>query len=106
MKTIFGLTLSTFIAICYLSIYKVHSAEKPAENCGKFSDIQNVIIEKYGEQPLLSMIQHDGIQLILYANPQSSTWTVLSVDKENDYGCFIDSGTEFKVIEWKPQNDL
>lgn len=86
----------------FLVLATTSLANLPQEQpCGKFSDIQEVIIMKYGEKPLLSLVEKNGIQLILYANPKTNTWTVVAMDVLKDMGCLIDSGTNLKLIPWK-----
>lgn len=64
--------------------------------CGKYDDMEKVLISEYGEQPTLNMTSKDGILLILYANPNTLTWTVMAVLPETNRSCIMEAGTQIR----------
>jgi hypothetical protein len=77
---------------------------RPSKGCGKYDQMEKVIIAEYGEQPVLKMMSEDYILLILYANPKLLTWTVLAVLPEQNKSCIIETGTNIQqVFEGKKQ---
>lgn len=77
---------------------------RPSKGCGKYDEMEKVLITEYGEQPVLKMMSKDYIQLILYANPKLLTWTVLAVLPEQNKSCIMEAGTNIqRVFEGKKQ---
>ena len=77
---------------------------RPSKGCGKYNEMEKVIIAEYGEQPVLKMMSKDYILLVLYANPKLLTWTVLAVIPEQNKSCIIETGTNIQqVFEGKKQ---
>lgn len=77
---------------------------RPSKGCGKFDEMERVIITQYGEQPTLNLTSKDGILLVLYANPQTLTWTVMAVLPEQNKSCIMEAGTNIRrVFEGKKQ---
>lgn len=77
---------------------------RPSKGCGKYDEMEKVIIAEYGEQPVLKMMSKDYILLVLYANPKLLTWTVLAVLPEQNKSCIIETGTNIqRVFEGKKQ---
>lgn len=69
---------------------------RPSKGCGKYDEMENVLVSQYGEQPTLNMTSKDGILLILYANPNTLTWTVMAVLPEQNKSCIMEAGTNIQ----------
>lgn len=69
---------------------------RPANGCGKYDEMEKVLIMQYGEQPALNLTSKDGILLILYANPETLTWTVMAVLPEANKSCIMEAGTNIR----------
>lgn len=74
--------------------------EIPAPNqplCGELSHMKEYLYTTYGEMPFLEMITtRYGANLLMLANPQTSSWTVIAVDKQQNKACLIDVGIGMK----------
>lgn len=77
---------------------------RPSKGCGKFDEMERVLITEYGEQPIVKMMSKDYILLVLYANPKLLTWTVMAVLPEQNKSCIMEAGTNIqRVFEGKKQ---
>lgn len=74
--------------------------EMPAPNqslCGQLDHMKTFLYSSYGEQPFIEMISTRYIvSLVMFVNPQTSTWTVLAYDKAENKACLIDVGIGMK----------
>lgn len=62
--------------------------------CADAQEMHDVLVKDYGEKPFLEMKNSQGGQLVMYLNPETSTWTVIETDWKKS--CGISAGTEFK----------
>lgn len=69
---------------------------RPNSRCGKYDEMEKALISEYGEQPTLNMTSKDGILLVLYANPNTLTWTVMAVLPEANKSCIMEAGTNLQ----------
>jgi hypothetical protein len=69
---------------------------RASSGCGKYDEMENVLVSQYGEQPILNLTSKDGILLIIYANPQTLTWTVMAVLPETNRSCIMEAGTNIR----------
>ena len=77
---------------------------RPSKGCGKYNEMEKVLITEYGEEPVIKMMSKDYILLVLYANPKLLTWTVMAVLPEQNKSCIIEVGTNIqRVFEGKKQ---
>lgn len=77
---------------------------RPSKGCGKYDEMEKVLITEWGEQPLIKMMSKDYILLVLYANPKLLTWTVMAVLPEQNKSCIMEAGTNIqRVFEGKKQ---
>jgi hypothetical protein len=63
--------------------------------CGSATEINNVLINRFGEQPLADFTDKNGALLLLYVSPTNNTWTVLSLE-DAETACVIDAGSDFE----------
>lgn len=69
---------------------------RQSKGCGKYDEMESVIISQYGEEPTLNLTSKDGILLVLYANPETLTWTVMAVLPEVNKSCIMEAGTNIR----------
>lgn len=85
------------------SVDGVYWGQKPIQ-CGPFTSLIDMVKE-YGEEPALSAdglaMGLDGratpVTIVLGANVQTGTWTLVEVQKDSDQACVLGSGTGYKL---------
>ena len=74
-------------------------AQQPAA-CGDLKRAYNFLKKDYGEIPFIEMTDAQGGRLILFANPNTNTWTVIQTVGE-DKMCALASGTNLRPADTK-----
>ena len=69
------------------------------QSCGNFQAAHNNLAEKYGEAPVGEGLTHDGAALRVYANPETGTWTVLTIHP-NGVACVRASGEDWQARDY------
>ena len=72
----------------------------PAPNqplCGELTQIKGYLLNKFGEIPFLEMsTTRYNVNLIMFANPETSSWSIFAFDKAQNGACLIDVGVGLK----------
>ena len=71
--------------------------------CADAQKMHDFLYTEYGEKIFIEMKNSQGGQLVLYVNPDTSTWTVIETDWKKS--CGISAGTDFKPSIEKHLND-
>lgn len=78
------------IPLLLISTSAIAQQTKPCEESQK---IYNFLIDNYGEKPFVEMKETTGRKLVIFVNPQTGSWTVITTDDK--IACGISSGKEF-----------
>jgi hypothetical protein len=72
--------------------------------CGDASKVYNILFKEYGERPFAEFVDRNNTNLIMFANPNTNTWTVIQIT-DNGLMCAIDSGEKFRPADEKKLDD-
>lgn len=59
------------------------------------------LLEEFGETPTVTAVDNNGVKIVIFANSETGTWTVLA---DAGRGCTVlgQSGTRWRFIEPEP----
>jgi len=67
--------------------------------CDQAQRVYNLLIQNYGERPFIEMVDNKGHKLIMFVNPETSTWTIVATD--DSIACGISAGKDFTPADPK-----
>ena len=66
-------------------------------DCRSAPEMAEFLAAGYGETPVASGLTMDGSLLVVFSNPETGSWTVVTVDPSG-LACMRSGGGEFTVI--------
>ena len=66
------------------------TASLAQENCGPAATMEEHFLENFGERKVYSLLTPEGAQIVLLANDQTQTWTIVVVN--GPVGCIVAAG--------------
>lgn len=70
----------------------------PQNPCGPTATIEARLKEQYGETPAQVGITESDVPLVIYANPQTGTFTI-TIRREGGQSCFMVGGSSWTALE-------
>jgi hypothetical protein len=85
-------------SVLTLAAGTAHAQQAP---CGNPVDIAERLAVEFGEAPAARGIDAGGDLVVIYANPETGTWTVL-LALPNGPACIVSTGTSWEPIAHVP----
>lgn len=85
------------LALCSLLI----GSPALAQQCAGFADVSAHLAEKYGEAVAVRGLDAAGNAIVMFANPDTGTWTAFIVTPDGN-ACRVADGVAFEYHKPKP----
>lgn len=85
------------LALCFLLI----GSPALAQQCAGFADVTAFLAEKYGEAVAVRGLDAAGNAIVMFANPDTGTWTAFIVTPDGN-ACRVADGVAFEYHKPKP----
>lgn len=86
-----------------LIVFAAAPATAQQPGCGTFEAMRRQIEgEKYLERPVVEMKDRGGIRVVIWANPDTETWTMLRISPNGQLACVIEAGSAFGPAALEP----
>lgn len=85
------------LALCFLLI----GSPAIAQDCGGFADVTAYLSEEYGETVAVRGLDAAGNAIVMFANPDTGTWTAFVVTPDGN-ACRVADGVAFEQLPPKP----
>lgn len=92
------LTAISFLALLFVIGTPAHSQEAPQNPCAPTSNVEAMLKKQYGETVAQVGIMEGDIPVVIYANPQTQTFTI-TIRREGGVSCFMGGGSSWTAVE-------
>jgi hypothetical protein len=91
---------ATLLALALLSTLVFPAvAQQQGANCRSLDQAISEARDQYGEVLAMRGISSGGYMLMMFANPDGSTWTLLGLLKDGQTACTLDAGEGLQFIK-------
>jgi hypothetical protein len=67
--------------------------------CESLADQEEWLVRELGEEPIMTLVSHEGYTLALFANTENREWTILKMEEGPESACIVDYGRDLRLPE-------
>lgn len=83
------------VALLFGSIGSMASAQ---QNCAPIDEVFVYLWQEYGESGISMFKSSQGVNYVLFANPDTGSWTLVKLHEAQGMACSVGSGDSYEVL--------